>query len=358
MLQVLVGSNNPTGGTSEMGTPELSIRREGSEIRVSVLLGPDSSANAETERAWLSRMATRYGGRLELEGATESILLPADGATDQREVEDLRRELEAAQRQGEAYARELAAVVSYSQSPPPRFSSQPADANKTLNALAAMAGGMSTQLRSLFTSIGRGISSSTGNQGSGPNGSDWLAEPMDIANEIVTDLVRLAECPIYESTQHLNFADTVRAAMAELESRAIRRGVALKSHIPGHADLESCPAAVALLARTLIHDAIVATPRGGQVTVSVESKEKHLHLLVTDGGPPIPEPSHLALAASRADPSSVGRPSTIALSIAHALAQHLGAQIDLAPPLGEGEAPSGRLQVRFGPAPPVSKSTT
>src|SRR5437588_349081 len=49
MLQVLVGSTNPTG--SEMGAPELSIRREGSEIKVSVTLGPDSSANAETERA-------------------------------------------------------------------------------------------------------------------------------------------------------------------------------------------------------------------------------------------------------------------------------------------------------------------
>src|SRR5215510_10764588 len=138
MLQVLVGSTNFASSGSEMGAPELSIRREGSEIRVSVMLGPDSSANAETERAWLSRMATRYGGRLELEGATESILLPADGANDQREVADLRRELEAAQRQGEAYARELAAVFSYSQSPPPRFSSQPAEANKALSALCAM----------------------------------------------------------------------------------------------------------------------------------------------------------------------------------------------------------------------------
>ena len=75
MLQVLVSSASPTGGSSEMGTPELSIRRDGSEVRVSLTLGPDASATAETERAWLSRMATRYGGRFELEGATESILL-------------------------------------------------------------------------------------------------------------------------------------------------------------------------------------------------------------------------------------------------------------------------------------------
>ena len=131
MLQVLVGSTNFRElGFRDGDARALHPARRGATSASSVMLGPDSSANAETERAWLSRMATRYGGRLELEGATESILLPADGATDQREVADLRRELEAAQRQGEAYARELAAVFSYSQAPPPRFSSQPAEANK------------------------------------------------------------------------------------------------------------------------------------------------------------------------------------------------------------------------------------
>ena len=54
MLQVLVGSTSPGGSGGEMGTPELAIRREGAEVRVSVTLGPDSSANAETERAWLA----------------------------------------------------------------------------------------------------------------------------------------------------------------------------------------------------------------------------------------------------------------------------------------------------------------
>src|SRR4029078_3736492 len=77
MLQVLVSSASPTGGSSEMRTPELSIRREGSEIRVSLTRGPDASATAETERAWLSRMATRYGGGVEPEGATQPILFPA-----------------------------------------------------------------------------------------------------------------------------------------------------------------------------------------------------------------------------------------------------------------------------------------
>jgi hypothetical protein len=343
MFQVLVGSTNPAGGGGEMGTPELSVRREGSEIRVSVTLGPDSSANAGTERAWLSRMATRYGGRLELDGGMASIMLPADGATDQREVEDLRRELEAAQRQGEAYARELAAVVNYSsQSSPPRFSSHPAESNKSLNAISAMAAGVSVQLRSLFRALSRA------EPGANKERTSSYPQPLDLGAELVTDLGRLAECPVYESIHHLNFADAVRSAMAELESRAARRGVILKGHIPSHADIESRPATAALLARTLIHDAILATPSGGMVRVSVEATTKGVNFTVTDGGGPVSEEVLTALIANRTDPSTLGRPCTIALFVSQALAQHLATQLELAP-AAEGEAPSGgRILVRLG----------
>jgi two-component system, OmpR family, sensor kinase len=348
MLQVLVGSTNPAGGGGggEMGTPELSVRREGSEIRVSVTLGPDSSAHAGTERAWLSRMATRYGGRLELEGGTASMMLPADGATDQREVADLRRELEAAQRQGEAYARELAAVFSYSQSSPPRFSSHPTESNKALNAISAMAAGVSVQLRSLFRALSRSDSGAATKEkpSSYPPAP---GDPLELGAELVTDLARLAECPVYESVQHVNFSDAVRSAMAELESRASRRGVIFKSQIPNHVDIESRPATVALLVRTLIHDAILATPPGGIVKVSIESKPKGAQFVVADGGGPISEEVLTALVASRTDPSTLGRPCTIALFIGQALAHHLGAQVEQAPVV-DGEPTGGRLLVRLG----------
>ncbi|HMI83207.1 MAG TPA: sensor histidine kinase [Polyangiaceae bacterium] len=344
MLQVLVGSTNPAGGGGEMGTPELSVRREGSEIRVSVMLGPDSSANAGTERAWLSRMATRYGGRLELEGGTASIMLPADGATDQREVADLRRELEAAQRQGEAYARELAAVFSYSQASPPRFSSHPAESNKALNAISAMAAGVSVQLRSLFRAL------SGANKDREPSYPPGPADPIELGVEFVTDLARLAECPMYESVQHVNFADAVRSAMAELEPRASRRGVILKGLIPNHADIESRPATAALLAHILIHDAILATPSGSMVKVSVEPKPAGLHFIVIDGGGLLSEDVLTALVVNRTDPSTVGRPCTIALFISQYLAQHLGTQLELAP-AADGEPTTGgggRILVRLG----------
>ena len=48
------------------------------------MLGADSSVTAETERAWLARMALRYGGRYELVGGQEVLALPAQGV-DQRD---------------------------------------------------------------------------------------------------------------------------------------------------------------------------------------------------------------------------------------------------------------------------------
>src|SRR5580693_4198243 len=103
MLHMMLGHGGGSGSA-------VTIRRADDEVLVAVVLGPDSSATADAERAWLGRMATRYGGRYELEGSTEVLALPADGVESRDDVEKLRKELDEARKQGEAYARELAAV--------------------------------------------------------------------------------------------------------------------------------------------------------------------------------------------------------------------------------------------------------
>jgi len=137
--------------------------------------------------------------------------------------------------------------------------------------------------------------------------------------------------------------------MAELDSRAGRRGVLLKSRIPPHVDIEARPATTLLLARTLINDAILATPRGRDVTVTVEALEKGVRLVVEDGGPPIAEDAFFALVSTQMDPSTIGRPTTVALYCAHTLATHLGAQVE--PASASDEAPpsntGGRVAVKF-----------
>src|SRR4029078_4423677 len=103
MLQVLIGHGTGEGSS-------VIVRRDGDDVRVSTTLGPDSSPTADTERAWLARMAVRYGGRYELEGGNETLVLPAEASGDRTESEELRQELDEARKQGEVYARELAAV--------------------------------------------------------------------------------------------------------------------------------------------------------------------------------------------------------------------------------------------------------
>lgn len=327
MLQVLAGSTSPGADALREDTPELAIRREGAEIRVSVTLGPDSSANAETERAWLSRMAIRYGGRFELEGGTESILLPAEGATEQREVEALRRELEAAQRQGEAYARELAQAFPYEPSPPPRFTSRPADAaNAGLAAAAVLAAASSRQLQASRGALERDLGALQ--KVAGP-ASAALTDFLGQLQEHVADLDRIAQCPSYESAEHVNLADALRGTLADLNARANRRRVALKSHIPTHADVVTRPLAAALLVRIVVGEAIAVTPPGGEVRVTLEATETGQRLLVADGGSALSAEAFAALIADPRGAAATARPATAALSCAQMLAQHIRVELDL-----------------------------
>jgi signal transduction histidine kinase len=343
MFQVLVGSTSPASDTSQMGTPELAIRREGSEIRVSVTLGPDSSANAETERAWLSRMAVRYGGRFELEGGTESILLPAEGATDQREMEALRRELEAAQRQGEAYARELAAAFPYEPTPPPRFTSRPADAaNAVLAGVAALAANASRQLRALHGALTREVGTK-GQRGESATGGNALLQLEDVA----VDLERLGQCPSYESAEHVNLADTVRGALAELNARASRQKVALRSQIPPHADVMTRPIAAAVLVRILLGEAIAATPAGSEVRVQVEPTEEGQRLVIEDGGAPISADSFALLMSNPSESGKSERAVTAALPCAQLLAQHIHVDLQVAPRSPQGGGAGVQLALHF-----------
>lgn len=109
MLQVLL-TQSGVGHLAD-NTPAVEIRREGDWVRVSTALGPDVASSSELERRWLSRMAVRLGGRYELLGKSQSLVLPADN-DDRVELKALRDELLQAQQLGQSYALELAQALS------------------------------------------------------------------------------------------------------------------------------------------------------------------------------------------------------------------------------------------------------
>ncbi len=154
MLHVLMGQQSGVGGAQLV-----TLKREGDEVRLGVQLGPDTAPISPAERGWLSRMAIRYGGRYELDGSNEFIIFPALEAQEAKEVQTLRKELEAAKAQGEMYARELAAVFAEE----PAVGTRPPDAPITstagaapvaLGAAARLADALADDLRAVFGPLG------------------------------------------------------------------------------------------------------------------------------------------------------------------------------------------------------------
>jgi two-component system, OmpR family, sensor kinase len=338
MLHVLVSQTNADPTALADASPTIDIRRQDEWVRLSVELGPDSSATADLERRWLSRMAVRHGGRLELEGGTESILLPADGASDQREVVELRRELVQAQQLGEAYARELATMLAAgdlpSERPPPLG---PID--DRLEALIAAASALSRTLRSLLEGMKADAGSLTDQLGENHPLVQAGARRTVAGFELLAELDRLAHYPREEPARRHDLAEIVREAVSASGARAVRHGVELSSDTPAPAEATHPRGALLVLVRSLIDHAIAASPRGARVIVRAKPRDRGCSLMVEDGGPSVPAAQRADLIRRRIDPAALGRPNDLSLLVADAIASALGRELFL------GESPAGQSQV-------------
>jgi two-component system OmpR family sensor kinase len=232
MLHVILGHGSGSGSA-------VTIRRTDDEVVVGVVLGPDSSATADTERAWLSRMAMRYGGRYELEGSTEVLALPAEGVEAREDLEKLRKELDEARRQGEAYARELAAVWAAGDDQASAQSSYPPPASPASDrhgAVARFSGGIAAALRAMLSPVARELSELRGvvlppMRKSSPD-LDIVA-PLDErfesirrkllgVQELVADLAGVGESDPNELRREVDLAEVIRAEISALEARRAR----------------------------------------------------------------------------------------------------------------------------------------
>jgi hypothetical protein len=361
MMHLLVGHGSDAGSA-------VTVRREGDDVRVSVVLGPDSSATAEIERAWLSRMAVRYGGKYELEGSTEVISLPADGAVDAKERDVLRKELDEARKQGEAYARELAQVFAQGEGSVPTSTFPPmsqAPAGEPVGTLARFSRGVAIELRALATQIGRDVHALR--PGAAPGSSRALdAEPEDRLeglkrrvrdlHELSIELAELGDIDPCEPHADLDLAEVTRAAVRSLAVPIERAGVDLSVvTVPDTAGLKIpvrlSPRAAAYLVRNIISQAIAATSKGNPVRVTLmagAAAEGALdgspplagaRLLVDDAGASLPASARRAFVALEVEPSTYGRPNSVSLFVSSELAAWQGALLDL------GDAPLGGLRV-------------
>jgi two-component system, OmpR family, sensor kinase len=354
MLHVILGHGSGTGSA-------VSIRREGDEVVVAVVMGPDASPTADTERAWLSRMAVRYGGRYELEGGTEVLALPAEGVEARDDVAKLRKELDEARKQGEAYARELAAVWASSDEPVSSSSYPPAltPAADRHAVMTRLAGGIAATLRTILSPIGRDLSdlrAPSAPRRSSPDLEAAARAEVDekieairrklvVAQEFVAELSWVGEGEVGEPLRAVDVAEVVRAQAKVLESRAARAGVAVRVHVvPDDSATvigRLAPRALAILARELLSHAIGASTRGSAVTVTLHAPtdEVGARLLVDDSGTSLPGAARKALLALEVEPGTFGRPTGVALFIGAEIALAQGALLDI------GDAPDGGVRV-------------
>jgi two-component system OmpR family sensor kinase len=363
MFHVMLGHGSGTGST-------VAIRREADEVVVRVALGPDSSATADTERAWLSRMAIRYGGRYELEGSTEALALPAEGVESRDDLARLRKELEEAKRQGETYARELAAVWTAGDEAhsSAHLSSSPPEGGR-YGALTRLAGGVAATLRGMLSPVGRELTelrASLSPRKSSPDleavarlGLDERLEEIRrkllIVQDFVADLAAVGDSNAGEGPRSLDLASVVKSELKALEARTARAGIDVRLRIVAAAPAEEVAAALApseasLLVRELVLHAIAASPRGSSVFVTLLAPTVELgaRIVVDDSGTILPAAARDALLALEVEPGTFGRPSTIALFVAAEIALAQGALVEITDaPVIEGRGGGVRVSVTF-----------
>lgn len=335
MLHVLVSQTNfSVGAQHDAASAPVSIRREEDWIRITVVLGPDVSASTELERRWLSRMATRMGGRLELEGGTMALVLPADASNDQSEVADLRKELVQAQQLGEAYARELATVFAAGQMPETDVRADAADvATRRFELVVALSSSIHRMLAAVF----RGLEEEMERVAEGGLPGGFVLH-VSAGHGLLGELGRVAACPTSEPAQPTDVAKTLRDMVAESDARAARHGVRLILEAPTELVLSTRPRAFSLLVRALLDHAIAASPRGTKIAVSSIADAGNVRVLVSDGGPVVPAAVHSDLLEYRIDPASLGRPPGPALLVAHVVAAYLGGGLKLGDSRAAGAA--------------------
>ncbi len=337
MLQILVGHGSGAGAP-------ITVRREGDDVRVCVTLGPDTSPTAETERAWLSRMALRYGGRHELEGGNELLSFPAEGASERSEREALRKELDEVRKQSEVYARELAAVfdrweeVTTTSTVPPPPGHADLDRFTTLTKICA---GIASELKNAFGSAARDVAAMRRHDVTDEQ-LDTLRRRFAHAQGILASIASIGSLRADELEAEVDLAQCARTAVADAAAHAERDGVTVNLRVRpdgARAYVRRGPKAVGALARELVHHAIAASPRGGAVEITVQADEKAHRLVVDDAGPPLPASARRTFLALETHAGAYGRPSGLPIFMAAELAGCQGAQLELS------DAPQGGLRV-------------
>ena len=171
--------------------------------------------------------------------------------------------------------------------------------------------------------------------------TERLLAGIDRATRLVEQLLALARQEgAGEGAERvsLDLTALARNALADAEPEAARHAIALTLDAPtAHVVLRADEAALAVLLRNLLGNALRHTPPGGQVRVGVREEASVIDLTVEDSGPGIaPDERARVLDRFYRVPGTPGHGSGLGLAIVRAIAERHGAALtlDASPTLG------------------------
>ncbi len=339
MLQILIRQTGDP--SSAQGRPNISVKRDGPDVKVSVHLGPDTPAMFDVERGWLSRMALRYGGRLELDGVTQTLALPADVDERVQEIQELKRELAEAQAQGQAYARELAAAFTRTDAAVGESKRPPAlDGVPTLVTSARC---VATAIRGVLAAVGRDLAPLRGRNDDESDIAASVARHLAAGSEIVGDLGRLGAFPLAELPRPVDLVDLVRDTVQKESMRAARRGVTVRVEAPrAHEEVMPVAALGALFASLLAH-AVSVSAEGSEVLVTLSRAARGVSVTFDDAGATGGQNAKGASWSSEWEACLAARGGGLPFVAAHTMAAHLRLPLEAS----ENPQGGGRIELKI-----------
>jgi len=180
---------------------------------------------------------------------------------------------------------------------------------------------------------------------------DALVAGVDRAARLVEQLLTLARNEPGAAAGRLlplDLAEVVRQVLADLAPQAQARGTALHLELPADTpearfEVAGDAAALSVLVRNLVDNALRYTPEGGQVQVQLRHEAGQVLLQVDDSGPGIPPEERERVFDRFVRGSGAGQTtgSGLGLAIARSIARRHGASLQLL------EAPLGGLRVEL-----------
>jgi len=179
-----------------------------------------------------------------------------------------------------------------------------------------------------------------------------LAQGTERMQRLVEQLLVLARAEpggAESALQQVDVVEPVRQATADTVALAAAGGVELELDAPPRQQARADPAALRILARNLVDNAVRHAGRGGRVRVQVTAAEAGVILRVDDSGPGIPAAERQRVFDRfyrRSGDDTVG--SGLGLAIVHAIAERHGADVRL------DDSPLGGLRAEVVlPRPPA-----